>query len=111
MYNFTKFFLEALPQEVQDAFKEEGKKKRAANLKKRPGIDYNVPGSGDPLIFYNFPGFIPTKEASGITTKDASGITTKETMGLKKGGVTNAIKKIRGIGMAKGGFKKKTPIY
>jgi hypothetical protein len=29
----------------------------------------------------------------------------------KKGGVTNAIKKIRGIGMAKGGFKKKTPIY
>jgi hypothetical protein len=29
----------------------------------------------------------------------------------KKGGVTSAIKKIRGIGMAKGGFKKKTPIY
>ena len=29
----------------------------------------------------------------------------------KKGGVTSAIKKIRGIGMAKGGSKKKTPIY
>jgi len=29
----------------------------------------------------------------------------------KKGGVTSAIRKIRGIGMAKGGFKKKTPIY
>tara|TARA_R100000700_G_scaffold8490_3_gene12387 strand:- start:284 stop:760 length:477 start_codon:yes stop_codon:yes gene_type:complete len=29
----------------------------------------------------------------------------------KKGGVTSAIKKIRGIGMAKGGFKSKTPIY
>lgn len=29
----------------------------------------------------------------------------------KEGGVTSAIKKIRGIGMAKGGFKKKTPIY
>ena len=30
---------------------------------------------------------------------------------MKDGGVTSAIKKIRGIGMAKGGFKKKTPIY
>jgi hypothetical protein len=29
----------------------------------------------------------------------------------KKGGVTGAIKKIKGIGMAKGGFKNKTPIY
>ena len=29
----------------------------------------------------------------------------------KDGGVTTAIKKIRGIGMAKGGFKSKTPIY
>ena len=28
---------------------------------------------------------------------------------MKEGGVTSAIKKIRGIGMAKGGFKKKTP--
>ena len=35
----------------------------------------------------------------------------REENNMKEGGVTSAIKKIRGIGMAKGGFKKKTPIY
>ena len=35
----------------------------------------------------------------------------REENNMKDGGVTSAIKKIRGIGMAKGGFKKKTPIY
>ena len=35
----------------------------------------------------------------------------REENNMKKGGVTSAIRKIRGIGMAKGGFKKKTPIY
>ena len=100
MLNLKKLFEAAFPQELQDKFKEEGKKKREENLKKRPGIDYNVPGSADPLIFYNF--FTPTKEASGITTK--------ETMGLKKGKAIRAKKKRFG-GMAIKGVKKTPPIY
>ena len=96
-----KFFEALLPQEVQDSFKEAGKKKRKENLKKRPGIDYNVGRSpGDPLNSYNF--FTPTKEASGITTK--------ETMGLKKGKAINAKKKRFG-GMAIKGVKENPPIY
>ena len=97
---FLKGLFEALPQEVQDSFKEAGKKKREENLKKSPGIDYNVGRSADPLISYNF--FTPTKEASGITTK--------ETMGLKKGKAIRANKKRFG-GMAIKGVKENPPIY
>ena len=97
--------------ELRDAFDKAFKKRKEDDPNfGKPKKPYEDPVTGA-LYFYNHPFFTPTKEASGITTKEASGITTKETMGLKKGGVTNAIKKIRGIGMAKGGFKKKTPIY
>tara|TARA_R100001509_G_scaffold9510_1_gene5222 strand:- start:1125 stop:1427 length:303 start_codon:yes stop_codon:yes gene_type:complete len=97
---FLTKLIEALPQETQDSLKKAGKKKREEYAKKRPGIDYNVPGSADPLIFYNF--FTPTKEASGITTK--------ETMGFKKGKAINAKKKRFG-GMAIQGVKDPNKIH
>ena len=52
------------------------------------------------------------KDGDGtITGRDFELLRESKKNNMKEGGVTSAIKKIRGIGMAKGGFKKKTPIY